>query len=227
MSELALYPVALFFALSAVHFARSRSRPRAAARYTCCATALLGTSLLVLAPPTVRAVQDAGLPGLPVLVLVIVLGDGLRDGAGAAIGLLALALRAAGPVPEGAGPDPRRVRARLALLGAVWGARLALVALAAPGLDGRGLTVSPDLSARLALAGYSAVGVLHLALCLAALLREVAGRARVAGPGPRGAGLRLLTGALAAGLLWNAWGVDDVVRAVARGAQDGPEDLLG
>ncbi|MER7845761.1 MAB_1171c family putative transporter [Kitasatospora sp. NPDC096077] len=230
MSELALYPVGLFFVLSAFHFARSRIDSRAAARFTCYGTALLGAALLVLAPPTVGAVQDTGMPVLA--VLVIVLGDGLRDGAAAAMRLLAPALREADAGQAGrAGPTlseflRREVRGGLALLAGVLGLRLALITAAAPGLIGGDLVVGPTLSARLALAGYTAVGMLHTTVCLTALLRELVRRARAAGPGRLGTGLRLLTGGLVAGLLWNAWSVDDVLRAAVTGSQDGPEDLL-
>ncbi|MFF2077941.1 MAB_1171c family putative transporter [Kitasatospora sp. NPDC058162] len=234
MSELALYPVGLFFVLSSAHFSRSRIDSRAAARFTCYGTALLGAALLVLAPPTVRAVQGTGVPLLA--VLVIVLGDGLRDGAAAAMRLLAPALRAAdaghaagrgSPVAQPvAEPVRREVRGGLALLAGVLGLRLALITAAAPGLAGEDLTVGPELSARLALAGYTAVGMLHTAVCLTALLRELARRARAVGPGRLGTGLRLLTGGLVAGLLWNAWSMDDVLRAAVTGSQDGPEDLL-
>ncbi|MFI9324451.1 MAB_1171c family putative transporter [Kitasatospora aureofaciens] len=236
MSNLALYPVGLFFVLSAAHFARSRIDSRATARYTCYGTALLGAALLVLAPPTIRAVQGTGVAVLA--VLAIVLGDGLRDGAAAAIRLLAPALRAADAAhaaqagnAEAAGNAARavhrhEVRGGLALLGTVLGLRLALIAAAAPGLSGEDLTVGPELSARLALAGYTAVGMLHTTVCLVALLREMVRRARAAGPGRLGTGLRLLTGGLVAGLLWNAWSMDDVLRAAATGIQDGPEDTL-
>ncbi|MEU4115465.1 MAB_1171c family putative transporter [Kitasatospora sp. NPDC028055] len=231
MSELALYPVGLFFVLSSAHFSRSRIDSRAAARFTCYGTALLGTALLVLAPPTVRAVQGTGVPALA--VLVIVLGDGLRDGAAAAMRLLVPALRAAdatgngtGTAADAAGPLRREVRGGLALLAGVLGLRVALITAAAPGLAGQDLSVGPELSARLALAGYTAVGMLHTAVCLTALLRELARRARAAGPGRLGTGLRLVAGGLVAGLLWNAWSVDDVLRAAVTGSQDGPEDLL-
>ncbi|MFI9366861.1 MAB_1171c family putative transporter [Kitasatospora sp. NPDC053057] len=227
MSDLALYPVGLFFVLSAAHFGRSRIDSRAAARYTCYGTALLGAALLVLAPPTVRAVQGTGVPVLA--VLVIVLGDGLRDGAAAAIRLLAPALREADAgCAAHADPATHRhgVRGGLALLGTVLGLRLALITAAAPGLAGEDLTVGPELSARLALAGYTAVGMLHTTVCLIALLRELVRRTRAAGPGRLGIGLRLLTGGLVAGLLWNAWSMDDVLRAAATGSQDGPEDTL-
>ncbi|MFJ8475616.1 MAB_1171c family putative transporter [Kitasatospora sp. NPDC094011] len=231
MSELALYPVGLFFVLSAFHFARSRIDSRAAARFTCYGTALLGAALLVLAPPTVGAVQDTGMPVLA--VLVIVLGDGLRDGAAAAMRLLAPALReaatghATGHATGRVLSEPlrREVRGGLALLAGVLGLRLALITAAAPGLTGGDLVVGPTLSARLALAGYTAVGMLHTTVCLTALLRELVRRARAAGPGRLGTGLRLLTGGLVAGLLWNAWSVDDVLRAAVTGSQDGPEDL--
>ena len=237
MSNLALYPVGLFFVLSAAHFARSRIDSRATARCTCYDTALLGAALLVLAPPTIRAVQSTGVAVLA--VLAIVLGDGLRDGAAAAIRLLAPALRAADAAAhaaqagnaEAAGNAARavhrhEVRGGLALLGTVLGLRLALIAAAAPGLSGEDLTVGPELSARLALDGYTAVGMLHTTVCLVALLRELVRRARAAGPGRLGTGLRLLAGGLVAGLLWNAWSMDDVLRASATGIQDGPEDTL-
>ncbi|MFG3223958.1 MAB_1171c family putative transporter [Kitasatospora sp. NPDC048194] len=314
MSDLALYPVGLFFVVSAAHFARSRVNPRAAARYTWYGTALLGAALLVLAPPTVAAVQGAGVPALA--VAGIVLGDALRDGAAAAIRLLALALRTTEPLPRrpprtdtastptersaaergpahracaehtpteqapakrapserapagrapteqalserapagraltkraltgrapaahtpaaraiagtrAARPDRRAVRSRLALLAAVVGARVALIAVAAPRLSGDSLSVAPAPSARVALAGYTAVGMAHTALCLTSLLRELLRRVRAAGPAAPGTGLRLLAGGLGAGLLWNAWSLDDVLRAGATGTQSGPEDTL-
>ncbi|MFJ3221181.1 MAB_1171c family putative transporter [Kitasatospora sp. NPDC086801] len=259
MSDLALYGVALFFALSACHFARGRrTNPRAIARYSCYATALLAAALLLLAPATVQAadrLRQLGIaPALPVL-----LGDTLRIGAACAIRLLALALRAPEGVSEksrrigarrraplgappgrqagGAsrarressdtpGPARRAVRRQLALLAGVLAVRAVLLAAAAPGLAATDLTAAPSTGARLALAGYTAAGVLYLAHCLAALLRQLARLARAAAPGRQRTGLRLLTLSLATGLLWNAWGVDDVVQAASTGTQAGAEDAL-
>ncbi|MFD4398272.1 MAB_1171c family putative transporter [Kitasatospora sp. NPDC058478] len=219
MSGLVLYGVALFFALSAWHFARGRrTNPRAIARYSCYATALLAAALLLLAPPTVQAadrLHRLGIaPALPVL-----LGDTLRIGAACAIRLLAGVLR----TPE---PARRAVRRQLALLAGVLGVRAVLFVAAAPGLDASDLTAAPSTGARLALAGYTAAGVLYLAYCLTTLLRQLARLARAAAPGRQRSGLRLLTLSLVAGLLWNAWGVDDVVQAAATGTQAGAEDAL-
>ncbi|MER8102851.1 MAB_1171c family putative transporter [Kitasatospora sp. NPDC094016] len=219
MSGLVLYGVALFFALSACHFARGRrTNPRAIARYSCYATALLAAALLLLAPPTVQAADRLHLLGIAPAVPVL-LGDVLRIGAACAIRLLALALRD----PE---PARRAVRRQLALLAGVLGVRAVLFVAAAPGLDASDLTAAPSTGARLALAGYTAAGVLYLAYCLTALLRRLARLARAAAPGRQRSGLRLLTLSLVAGLLWNAWGVDDVVQAAVTGTQAGAEDAL-
>ncbi|MFJ7275641.1 MAB_1171c family putative transporter [Kitasatospora sp. NPDC098663] len=219
MSGLVLYGVALFFALSACHFARGRrTNPRAIARYSCYATALLAAALLLLAPPTVQAGDRLHLLGIAPAVPVL-LGDVLRIGAACAIRLLALALRD----PE---PARRAVRRQLALLAGVLGVRAVLFVAAAPGLDASDLTAAPSTGARLALAGYTAAGVLYLACCLTALLRRLARLARAAAPGRQRSGLRLLTLSLVAGLLWNAWGVDDVVQAAVTGTQAGAEDAL-
>ncbi|MBD0694444.1 MAB_1171c family putative transporter, partial [Streptomyces sp. CBMA123] len=131
-----------------------------------------------------------------------------------------------GTAGKGAEPVRREIRGGLALLAGVLGLRLALISAAAPGLAGEDLTVGPELSARLALAGYTAVGMLHTTVCLTALLRELVRRTRAVGSGRPGTGLRLLTGGLVAGLLWNAWSMDDVLRAAVTGSQDGPEDTL-
>ncbi|MEV7359254.1 MAB_1171c family putative transporter [Kitasatospora sp. NPDC088264] len=274
MSGLVLYGVALFFALSACHFARGRrTNPRAIARYSCYATALLAAALLLLAPPTVQAADRLHRLGIAPAVPVL-LGDVLRIGAACAIRLLAGVLRD----PEGVSDNSRRISARrwapgwacrrsvlvlgrtwafrrcvqagcpascarrelsdtpdlprravrrqLALLAGVLGVRAVLFVAAAPGLDASDLTAAPSTGARLALAGYTAAGVLYLAYCLTALLRQLARLARAAAPGRQRSGLRLLTLSLVAGLLWNAWGVDDVVQAAATGTQAGAEDAL-
>ncbi|MFJ9692528.1 MAB_1171c family putative transporter [Kitasatospora sp. NPDC101183] len=226
MSELALYPVALFFTLSACHFAgRREGASGAAARCTCCASVLLGAALLLLAPPTVRGARELGAPAPLVLVA---LGDALRDGAAASLGLLARSLRTPGPVRglvRGSVRGSGGVRAAVGVLAGVVAVRGVLLAVAAPDLAGGRMAVGPGWEGRWALAGYTAVGTLYLGWCLGALRRRVAERARAASGAAR-AGLRLVGWGVAAGLVWDAWGVDDVVRALAYGSVDGAEDAV-
>ncbi|MFF0413100.1 MAB_1171c family putative transporter [Kitasatospora sp. NPDC004745] len=223
MTGLTVYGVALFFALGTCRLAPGRrTGPRAVARYTRHAAALLSAALLLLAPPSVELADRLGpFAPVPVVPLVPVLvGEALRLCAACAVRLLALALC----TPE---PGRRAVRRRLAVLAGILALRAALLALASPGPGARELSAAPSTGAHLALAGYSAVGVLYLAHCLTALLRQLLRLTRASGgPGPTRTGLRLIVLGVAAGLLWTAWGVDDVVRAAATGSQDGAEDAL-
>ncbi|WP_049716143.1 MAB_1171c family putative transporter [Streptomyces caatingaensis] len=173
---------------------------RQAHRFALC----LGAALLVLAPASALAVERAvGVPGLPML-----LGDMLRMLAVACLGLLA------------GGPVRRRAAAASLVL-------LALPALfAAARLDhADGHLFVPD-GHRPALAAYDAVLVLYPALQLAALWRAVGRRARRAAPGPHRTGLRLLAAATAAGLVWTAWGLDDVRLALLTGRQTDGDDTV-
>lgn len=164
----------------------------------------LGTALLVLAPAGALAVERAvGVPGLPML-----LGDVLRMLAVCCLGLL----------------TDRPVRRQ--------GTVAALVLLLLPALftaahlhhlAGRLFVDDGD---RPALAAYDAVLVLYPAWQLTALCRTVGRRARRAGAGAQRTGLCLLTAATAAGLVWTAWGLDDVRLALFTGRHTEGDDAV-
>ncbi|MFD8082799.1 MAB_1171c family putative transporter [Kitasatospora sp. NPDC059722] len=235
MSELALYPVAAFFALNAYHLARSTRAARnarsprdgarggwaglgASTRYTCYCTAFLGAALLLLAPPTVtgaaRLLSLAGLLASPAL-LPVLLGDALHLCATGAIALLTVALASGEPARTA-------VRRQLGVLGTVLALCAVLITAAGPDVTTGDLTVAP--AGRPYLAAYNGLRTLYIAYCLTALLRQVARRARATARGHRRTGLHLLTLGLAVGLVWDAWGIDDVVDAATSGAQSAGED---
>ncbi|MEE1781758.1 hypothetical protein PUR71_02250 [Streptomyces sp. SP17BM10] len=235
MSELALYPVAAFFVFNACHLARSTrdarnarsprdgarggwAGPGAATRYACYCTAFLGAALLLLAPPTVagaaRLLSLAGLLASPAL-LPVLLGDALHLCATGAIALLTVALASAEPARTA-------VRRQLGVLATVLALCAVLITAADPGVTSGDLTVAP--AGRPYLAAYNALRTLYIAYRLTALLRQVARRARATARGHRRTGLRLLTLGLAVGLVWDAWGIDDVVDAATSGAQSAGED---
>ncbi|MER5786289.1 MAB_1171c family putative transporter [Streptomyces mobaraensis] len=178
---------------------------RQAHRFAFC----LGAALLVLAPTSALAVERAvDVPGLPML-----LGDVLRMLAVACLGLLAER-----PARRG-------------------GAAALAVALAAPPVLLPALFFAADLrhaAGRLTvdgghrpfLAAYDAVLVLYPAWWLAAAGRTVRARARRTGPGPLRTGLRLLAAAVAAGLVWTAWGLDDVRLVLLTGRQTDGDDTV-
>ncbi|MEU5128556.1 MAB_1171c family putative transporter [Streptomyces mobaraensis] len=178
---------------------------RQAHRFAFC----LGTALLVLAPTSALAVERAvDIPGLPML-----LGDVLRMLAVACLGLLTER-----PARRG-------------------GATALAVALAAPPVLLPALFFAADLrhaTGRLTvdgghrpfLAAYDTVLVLYPAWWLAAAGRTVRARARRTGPGPLRTGLRLLAAAFAAGLVWTAWGLDDVRLALLTGRQTDGDDTV-
>lgn len=185
---------------AALRGGRSGPALRQAHRFAFC----LGTALLVLAPASALAVERAvGLPGLPML-----LGDVLRMLAVSCLGLL----------------TDRPVRRQ--------GTVAALVLLVLPALfaaahlrhlDGR---LFVDDGHRPVLAAYDAVLVLYPAWQLTALCRTVVRRARRAGAGVHRTGLRLLAAAAAAGLVWTAWGLDDVRLALLAGRHTDGDDAV-
>ncbi|AEW99671.1 MAB_1171c family putative transporter [Streptantibioticus cattleyicolor] len=213
MTDTVLYLIAAVFLLSACHLLRARWEGLSAAtRYGSVAAAALGAKLIVLDPLTVATASRAGLVPLPVLM-----GAALYVSAACAFRLLALALRTAEP--------PRRaVRRELALAAGALLTSLGFQFLAAPHLAGSDLVSSP--SHRWYLVAYDATITLYLGYCLSALVRPLARRARLAGPGLLRTALRLFVLGTLAGLVWNAWTVDDMIRAATTSAQDGGDDTL-
>ncbi|MEV5505442.1 MAB_1171c family putative transporter [Streptomyces orinoci] len=173
---------------------------RQAHRFAFC----LGAALLVLAPATARAIEHTvALPGLPML-----LGDLLRTLAAGCLGLLA-------------GRSVKRSAPATGLT------LLALTTLfAATPLHHATGELSVDTRHRPLLACYDLLLILYPAGQLTALRRTLRDRTRRARPGVHRLGLRLLGAATVAGLVWTAWGVDDVRLALTTGRQSDGDDAL-
>ncbi|MDH6113855.1 hypothetical protein P3T36_005633 [Kitasatospora sp. MAP12-15] len=190
----------------------------------------LGAALLVLAPDTAAAIErTAGLPGLAMLV-----GDALRMTAACFLGLLAAALREPRsprepvvpreplPLPL---PRPRGVPSVTVLALAV-GLVLAVGFFLAAHVRSVAGEVSVPTADRAALAGYDATSLLYVGWQLATVARQIRSRSRFAGTSVLRIGLRLIGWSAAVGVLWTAWGFDDVRQALATGRQTDGEDLV-
>ncbi|MEU8687456.1 MAB_1171c family putative transporter [Streptomyces sp. NPDC048665] len=213
MTDIGLYLISAVFVLSACYLRRVRWKGLSAAtRYGSLAAAALGAKLSLLDPLTIESAARLRLVLLPVL-----LGAGLYVCAACAFRLLALALYAAEP--------PRcAVRRELVLAAGALLTSLALELLARPRLVSGDLVTNP--SHRWYLVGYDAIITLYLGYCLAALVRPLARRARLAGPGLLRTAMRLFTLGALAGLAWDAWGVDDMIREAMTSTQDSGDDTL-
>ncbi|MFI1105172.1 MAB_1171c family putative transporter [Streptomyces melanogenes] len=175
-----------------------------AQRYVHRSVLCLGTALVLLAPATARAVEHTvALPGLPMLT-----GDLLRMLAVSCLGLLAAR-------------SVRRQAATtaLTLTGLV-------VLFSAAGLQHASGEVFVDADRRLLLAAYDTVLTLFPAWHLVALVRVTLRRARRAVPGAQRTGLYLFCGGVAMGVVWTAWGLDDVRLALLTGRQTDGDDPL-
>ncbi|MFE9453464.1 hypothetical protein [Streptomyces sp. NPDC006739] len=198
MTDIALYLVAAMFLLSACYLRRVRWEGLAAARrYGSLAAAALGAKLSLPDPLTIESAARLRLVLLPVF-----LGAVLYMFAACAFRLLALALYAAEP--------PRCAVCReLVLAGGALLTSRALEFLARPRLVSGDLVTSP--SHRWYLVGYDAIITrarvdddhdVCLGHCLAALVRPLARRARLAGPGLLRTAMWLFTLGTPAGLAW-------------------------
>ncbi|MER6461740.1 MAB_1171c family putative transporter [Streptomyces sp. NPDC001288] len=173
---------------------------RQAHRFALC----LGAALLVLAPASALHLErTVALPGLPML-----LGDVMRMLAVSFLGLLT----------DGR-PSRRWTVTASALI-----ALPVLFIGAHPHQGGGWLTV--DGPHRPVLAGYDTVLVAYPAWQLTALLRTLRRRARVTDAGPPLTALRLLQAAVAVGLAWTAWGLDDVRLALLTGRHTDGDDTV-
>ncbi|MFC1419044.1 MAB_1171c family putative transporter [Streptacidiphilus cavernicola] len=188
---------------------------------------ILSAAMALLAPPTVTLVDRAALTlGLPDLFdLFDLLGDILRCCTACQLHLLTAALA----LPSRPGAYRRATRRRLLTAAAVVAAMVLLYATAQVRIVNG--TQQTGSSRGWLLAGYDALVTGYVVACLTALALRLAQRARAAEPGPLRTGLRLLLLSTVVGLLWTAWGLDDVVDAARSGAQACGEDpvsaLLG
>lgn len=212
MSDLAAYLAAVALLAFATYRLRTdrRGAPNQVQRYGYCLMICLALAMAMLAPSMPRLLADLGMDRMT----VILLGDSVRTAAISVLMFMACAV------------DRRPVRGRPAVAAVVVqvvGIACFIAAQPAVGLDdalvahgaGRWLLAAHDL----AFAGYAAWS---LAAATAAFGRE----ARRTDPGPVRTGIRLSLVALAVGVVWTAWTVDDVVHVLRSGIQDGSEDLV-
>ncbi|MFI6051100.1 MAB_1171c family putative transporter [Streptomyces violascens] len=163
----------------------------------------LGAALIVTAPATARAVENTfALPGLPMLA-----GDLLRIAAVACMGLV----------------TARSVRRQLITAGSTL---LALVLLfSAAHIQHSSGELFVETRHRPFLVAYDTVITLYPAWHAAALCRAALHRSRSA-DGALRIGLRLLCAGAAAGVVWTAWGLDDIRLALFTGRQSEGEDAV-
>lgn len=211
---------------------------RPAMRFMSTFALYLGAALLVLAPDTAAAIErSAGVPGLAML-----LGDCLRMISACFLGRFAEALREPpAPTAQPAPPAPvaplapapvrrPRPRPRAARRGSVLALALCLalalgffLAAHVRSLAGE---VSVPVADRPALAGYDATSTLYMMWQLAGVAGQIRHRSRYAGTRALRTGLRLIGWSAAVGVLWTAWGFDDVWQAFATGRQTDGEDVV-
>jgi hypothetical protein len=187
-----------------------RGGPNQVQRYGYCLMICLAAAMAMLAPATPRLMADAGVDQ----VAVILLGDSVRTAAISVLMFLACAV---------AGRPARGLPVVAAAVGQAAGITLFLAARPAIGPDDA-LVVHG--AGRWLLAGHDLVFAGYAAWSLAAATAAFAREARRAGPGPVRTGIRLSLAALAVGMVWTAWTVDDVVHVLRTGIQDGSEDLV-
>ncbi|MFG2142940.1 MAB_1171c family putative transporter [Streptomyces sp. NPDC048696] len=176
----------------------------AAQRYVHRSVFCLGIALIVLAPATARAVEHTvAMPGLPMLM-----GDQLRMLAASCLGLLAAR-------------SARRhvITTALTLVTMV-------VLFSAADLHHASGELFVDVRRRPFLAAYNTVITLFPAWHLVALVRVTLRRARRAEAGVQRVGLRLFCAGVALGVVWTAWGLDDIRLALSSGRQTDGEDAV-
>ncbi|MFD0634026.1 MAB_1171c family putative transporter [Catenulispora yoronensis] len=172
-----------------------------------------GCSLALLAPRTVSALTDAGLPG----PAVVAAGDAVRALAISFLMMLACALN-----PRGCG---RRPGCQLAMAVLVQAAMLALFVIARPRLDAEGELMA-DPPGRWPLALRVAVFAGYAIWALTELFLALLPQARLAGTRALRWGVRLFLVAIVFGMLWSLWSYDDILDVLRHGELNGSEDVL-
>jgi len=171
----------------------------------------LGLAMAILAPATPGLLADLGLSR----VAEILLGDSVRI---MAVSILMFMAYVVGRRPVRGLPVVAAVVAQLADIGSFVAAR--------PVIGGPDDSLVTHGSGQWLLAGHDLIFAGYtgwaLAIATAAFWRE----ARRADPGPVRTGIRLSLVALAVGMVWTAWTVDDIVHVLRTGVQDGSEDLV-
>lgn len=187
-----------------------RGAPNHAQRYGYCLMICLALAMAMLAPSMPDLLAALALKP----AAVILLGDTVRTAAMSALMFMAYAVRRR---PVRGLPVPAAVGVQFVRLG------LFLAAHPAIGSDD---TMVTHGTGRWLYAAYDALFAAYAAWSLAAAVRAFGDEARRAGPGPVRAGIRLSLAALAVGMAWTTWTIDDVVHVLRTGIQDGSEDLV-
>ncbi|MFF2121596.1 MAB_1171c family putative transporter [Kitasatospora sp. NPDC058184] len=199
--------------LSTYRFFAGRHRGTTPAlRYTCCFAWCFGASLALMAGRTGADIDHGtGLAGLSWM-----LTDHLKMGSAGFLALAAVSLRR----PAADARALRRRQAGVAL--AVLVATVLFLLARITEVDGQ--LVATGGAGPVALAGYDLVSVGYVVGCLVTLLRQTLSWTRQADTAALRTALVLITLTAAVGLLWTAWGVDDVLGALRSGRQQSTED---
>ncbi|MET8539474.1 MAB_1171c family putative transporter [Kitasatospora sp. NPDC004799] len=204
---------ALLLGLSTYRFFAGRHRGTSPAlRYTCCFAWCFGAFLALMAGQTRAGIDHGtGLAGLSGM-----LADHLKMGSAGFLALTAVALRR--PAADARSLRRRQAGTALAVLSAT-----ALFLLAGIAESG-GRMAATGRFGPVALAGYDLVITGYVTCCLVTLLRQALYWTRQAGTAALRTALGLITLTNAVGLLWAAWGLDDVLGALRSGGQRTTED---
>jgi hypothetical protein len=184
-----------------------------AVRYSRAFTLFLGISIAWLTPSTLAFTQALA-PGLDWPVM---LGDELQMGAVYCLTRFAFAFH----TPGLDGPAARRHRA----LTAATALLAALLFVLAPA-DRSGSTIVVSAQGRLPLAGYDALITLCTTAAMAVFVTLMRRRAHDCAPGLLRIGLRVIVLSGCFGLLWCAWGLQDVIDVLSRGHEPSGEDYV-
>ncbi|MFF2542645.1 MAB_1171c family putative transporter [Kitasatospora sp. NPDC058063] len=206
---------AFLLGLGSYRFLAGRRRGRSPALlFTCCFAWCFGVFLaLTAARARVDLDHGTGLAGLSGM-----LADHLRTGSAGFLALTAVALRR----PEA---DARALRRRCVGTALAVLAATVLFLLARPREDG-GQLVATGALGPVALAGYDLVITGYATGCLVTLLRQTLHWIRRADDTALRTALGLVALTTAVGLIWTAWGLDDVLGALRTGRQLTTEDTV-
>lgn len=175
----------------------------------------MGASLITLDPANLVRLGHL-MPG-PAAVL---LGDALKTASLTFVQCFAVSL-----APESASQGARTTAQVLRVAYVVQLASAALMVLAHP-LARNGSLILHGVQARIMLGGYDALFTGYALWCVFGLGAVLVFHLRQAGPGLLRFCLRLAVAAVAAGMMWTAWSLDDIRAALVTGTQDGGEDGL-
>lgn len=212
MSDLAAYLAAVALLTFATYRLSTdrRGTPNQAQQYGYCLMICLALAMAMLAPSMPQLLADLGMNRMA----VILLGDSVRTAAISVLMFMACAV------------DRRPVRG-LPVVAAV-AIQVAGIAcfIAAQPVVGRDNALVTHGTGRWPLAAHDLFFATYAAWSLTAATAAFGREARRTDPGPVRTGIRLSLAALAVGMVWTAWTIDDVIHALRFGIQDGSEDLV-